>query len=43
MSYMKEALEIFICDECDTLATVLALPNEIQITKCNCLALDWNN
>ena len=34
---------VFICDECDTLATVSKQGNTIIINKCECLSLDWNN
>jgi hypothetical protein len=42
MSYIKDSMEIFICDECDTLASVLPQGNTITINKCKCLTLDWN-
>lgn len=29
-------MEIFLCDNCDTLATVKVLADTIQITKCKC-------
>jgi hypothetical protein len=29
-------MQIFLCDECDTLATVEVLSDTIQITKCKC-------
>ena len=33
---------VFICDECDTLATVSVQGDTIQLNKCKCLTLDWN-
>jgi len=35
--------EIFICDNCDTLATVSVVSDTITISQCQCLTLDWNN
>jgi len=32
---------VFLCDECDTLATVSVLNDKITIQQCACLALDW--
>jgi pterin-4a-carbinolamine dehydratase len=29
-------MELFLCDNCDTLATVKVLADTIQITKCKC-------
>lgn len=34
-------MEIFICDGCDTLATVERNADTITINKCKCLTLDW--
>ena len=39
---MGNLIEILICDECDTLATVSVLGDTIQLNKCKCLTLDWN-
>ena len=36
-------MDIFICDECDTLATIGGEGNTITINKCKCVTLDWNN
>jgi len=36
-------MDIFICDECDTLATMSVESNTITLNKCKCLTLDWNN
>ena len=44
MGNLMEKLEgVFICDECDTLATVSVAGDTIQLNKCKCLTLDWNN
>ena len=43
MGNLMDKLEgVFICDECDTLATVSVLGDTIQLNKCKCLTLDWN-
>ena len=34
---------VFLCDNCDTLATVTKEGNTITINKCQCVTLDWNN
>lgn len=34
-------MELFICDNCDTLASVEKNGNTIKIVKCQCLTLDW--
>jgi len=34
---------VFICDNCDTLATVNREGDTIIINKCECVALDWEN
>ena len=39
---MDELSNVFICDECDTLATVSVQGDTIQLNKCKCLTLDWN-
>ena len=44
MGYVKNNLDgIFLCDNCDTLATVSSEGNTITINKCECVALDWEN
>jgi hypothetical protein len=40
---MENISEIFICDECDTLATMSVVGDTITISPCQCLTLDWNN
>jgi hypothetical protein len=39
---MDELSDVFICDECDTLATVSVQGDTITISKCQCITLDWN-
>jgi hypothetical protein len=34
---------VFLCDGCDTIATVSVQGDTITIQKCACLTLDWNN
>jgi hypothetical protein len=34
-------MELFLCDNCDTLAIVEQVSDTIKITKCSCLTLDW--
>lgn len=34
-------MELFICDNCDTLAIVSKDGDTIKIQQCACLALDW--
>ena len=34
---------VFICDNCDTLATVSREGNNITINQCECITLDWGN
>ena len=36
-------MEIFLCDECDTLATLSVVGDTITIQQCACLTLDWND
>jgi hypothetical protein len=36
-------MEIFICDLCDTLATMSVQGDTITILQCQCLTLEWNN
>jgi len=43
MGNLADELNIFICDECDTLAEMSVVGDTISITKCKCLTLDWNN
>jgi hypothetical protein len=40
---MSEIAGMWICDNCDTLATVSQKANTIEITKCECVTLDWEN
>jgi len=43
MGNIMENLEgVFICDECDTLATVSVQGDTITIQQCKCLTLDWS-
>ena len=43
MGYVKNSLDgIFLCDNCDTLATVSSEGNTITINQCECVALDWS-
>jgi hypothetical protein len=39
---LDELESVFICDNCDTLATVSRNENTITINKCECVTLDWN-
>lgn len=39
---MEELQGVWICDTCDTLATVIREENTITINKCQCVILDWN-
>ena len=42
MGNLFDVLEgVFICDNCDTLATVSQFGNTIEITKCDCVTLEW--
>jgi hypothetical protein len=34
---------VFICDNCDTIATVNRDSDTIIVNKCECVTLDWNN
>ena len=34
-------MELFLCDKCDTLATVSVHGDTITVNKCKCLVLDW--
>lgn len=36
-------MELFICDNCDTLASVERNKDTITINKCKCLTLDWKD
>ncbi len=40
---LDELQNVFLCDECDTLAIVSVLGDTITIQKCACLTLEWNN
>jgi hypothetical protein len=39
---MGNLSDIFLCDECDCLATVSVAGDTITIQPCACLTLDWN-
>ena len=39
---MDELEGVYICDECDTLATVSVVNGTITLVKCECVTLDWN-
>jgi len=41
-NFFDELQNVFICDGCDTLATVSQNENTITIDKCECLTLDWS-
>jgi len=44
MGNLFDELEnVFICDGCDTLATVSVHGDTITITQCACVTLDWEN
>lgn len=44
MGMVKNSLDgIFLCDNCDTLATVWQKGNTIEITKCACVTLEWES
>lgn len=30
-------MELFLCDSCDTLATVEVIADELKIAQCNCV------
>ena len=34
-------MELFLCDECDTLASVEIINDELGIKHCACVVLDW--
>ncbi len=36
-------MELFLCDKCDTLATVEMRGDTLKVTKCACLALEWKD
>lgn len=43
MANIFDELEgVFICDTCDTLATMSVVGDTIQITQCACVTLDWD-
>ena len=42
-NFLDELSNVFLCDECDTLATMSVQGDTIQLNKCQCLTLDWNN
>jgi hypothetical protein len=35
-------MDLFLCDECDCLASVSVQGDTITIQKCACPVLDWN-
>jgi hypothetical protein len=35
-------MELFLCDNCDTLATVTKDGDTIIINKCKCVTLGWD-
>jgi len=39
---MDEIKGVFICEDCDTLATVSVDSDTITINPCKCVTLDWN-
>jgi len=41
-NFFDELQNVFICDGCDTLATVSKSENTITINKCECLTLEWS-
>ena len=34
-------MEIFICEDCNTLATIEKNENTITLNKCECMTLEW--
>ena len=42
-NFFDELENVFICDGCDTLATVSMAGNTISITQCECVTLDWES
>lgn len=40
---MDNLNNVFVCDDCETLASVSVLGDTITLNKCKCLTLDWNN
>jgi hypothetical protein len=38
---MGNLAEIFLCDECDCLATVSVSGDTITLQPCACITLDW--
>lgn len=38
-----EIAGMWICDNCDTLATVNYGVGEIVVNQCECVTLDWND
>ena len=41
-SLMDELSNVFICDECDTLATVSVDSDTLIVNPCQCTTLEWN-
>jgi len=42
-NFFDELENVFICDSCDTLATVSMHGNTITVNQCECVTLDWEN
>ena len=44
MGMVKDSLDgIFLCDNCDTLATVSVHGDTIMVNQCECVTLDWED
>ncbi len=35
-------MELFLCDNCDTLASVETVNGDLLIKQCACVTLEWN-
>jgi hypothetical protein len=42
-NFFDELQNVFICDGCDTLATVSMSSDTITVQQCECVTLDWEN
>lgn len=42
-NYFDELENVFICDGCDTLATVSVHGDIIMVNQCECVTLDWED
>jgi hypothetical protein len=42
-NYFDELENVFICDGCDTLATVSVHGDTIMVNQCECVTLDWED